>query len=143
MSLVELVVVITLMGVFAAAAMTRFSRGTLGDAGARSESRILANALLHAQQAAIRTGRPHGIVFAGAKATRWETVERTLGGRSVMVDSHDIANEVDVTVSRREIWFDFEGHGSEALRVNIRGPHREFQLEVVPLSRAIRTWEVR
>ena len=49
LSLIELLVVVTLLGVFATAALMRFGRDTFGDTGARSEARLLSLAMLHAR----------------------------------------------------------------------------------------------
>ncbi len=144
LSLIELLGVVTLLGVFATAALMRFGRDTFGDTGARSEARLLSLAMLHAQRAAIRTGDPHGVVMQGpaAAATSWAIIGRRQDGSRVTVEGpHPVAERVRVSASASEIWFDFEGVGSQPFAAQLRGPNRSFAVQVEPLTRMIRTQE--
>lgn len=142
MTLIELIVVISLMGIFATAAMARFGRSTIGDTGARSEASVLANAITNAQNAAIRTGDSHGILLSKADGDRWVTVRRRSSGHQETVDEHQIQDDVVVDASRTEIWFDFEGHGTAYFDAGFRGPNRQYKVEVLPLSQAVRVTEL-
>ncbi|QDT11429.1 prepilin-type N-terminal cleavage/methylation domain-containing protein [Planctomycetes bacterium K23_9] len=145
LSLLELLVVVTLMSIFASAAFMRFGRDVFGDTGARSESRTMSLALLQAQRAAIRSGDDHGLLTDGpaSKITSWTVVQRRQDNSTVVIDGpHVIPDELSVSVSHNEMWFDFEGNGSQMFDVKLSGPHRKFQLRVEALTRMIRTFEV-
>ncbi|QEF98746.1 hypothetical protein Mal15_28010 [Stieleria maiorica] len=144
LSLIELLVVVTLLGVFATAALMRFGRDTFGDTGARSQARLLSLAMLHAQRAAIRTGDSHGVVMQGpaAAATSWTVVRRRQDGSKVTVEGpHAVAERVRVSANASEMWFDFEGIGSQPFAAQLRGPNRSYTVHVEPWTRMIRTQE--
>ncbi|WP_149496895.1 type II secretion system protein [Roseiconus lacunae] len=142
MSLIELIVVLSLLGVFATAAMARFGRNTLGDTGARSEATVFANTLSYAQAAAIRTGRRHGVVLTGDDDRQLLTVRESFGGGQQTLDEHVISTDVAVKASHDRIWFNFEGHGTSPISVTFSGKHRRFQVTAVPLSQSVRVSEL-
>ena len=145
LSLIELLVVVTLLGIFAGAAMTRSGRDVFADTGSRAESRLMSIAMLHAQRAAIRTGDPHGIVFQGpaSSVVSWSIFQKRDDNSKVIVEGpHMIYENVDVSVSAAEMWFDFEGNGSQSFLVHLRGPNRAYQIQVEPLTRMIKTQDV-
>ncbi len=145
LSLVELLVVVTMLGLFASAAMMRFGRDTFADSGARSESRLLSLTLLHAQRSAIRTGEMHGVVFQGGAASsmRWQVMKRDArGGLTAVDEEHDVAQGVSLTTDRHEIWFDFEGIGIVPFNARLAGVNRTYDVRVEPLTRMITTEEV-
>ncbi|MGB7345747.1 MAG: prepilin-type N-terminal cleavage/methylation domain-containing protein [Pirellulaceae bacterium] len=145
LSLLELLVVVTLMGVFASTAFMRFGRDIFGDSGARSVTRTVSLGLLQAQRAAIRTGDRHALIFQGplANAISWTIIQETAGGSQVVISGpHTVADEVTMSCNQNEMWFDFEGAGSQMFAADISGPNRSYELRVEPLTRMIRTREV-
>ncbi|MCA9136315.1 MAG: hypothetical protein KDB00_06145, partial [Planctomycetales bacterium] len=96
------------------------------------------------QRTAIRTGDPCGIVIQGTttRATGWSIVRKVPGSSQVVVESHLFASDVIVSATGNEMWFDFEGTGSELFQVRLEGTNRAYQIEVVPLSQMIHTEEV-
>lgn len=144
-SLLELLVVVTLVGIFSSAVLMRFGREVFHVTEARSQARIISLALLQAQRAAIRTGDPHGVLIGGSlsKAESWSVVQKLPDGSSSVVDGpYVIAPALSVSASHGEMWFDFEGVGSQMFRVQLVGASRSYEIAVEPLTRMIRTHEV-
>ena len=144
-SLLELLVVITLLGIFSAAAATRFGRDTLGDAGVRGGARKMSLAILEAQRGAIRTGDQHAIQLNGptSNATSFSVIQIMGDGSRVVVDGpHEIPSDYQVSANASEAQFNFEGNGVSAFIVNFNGPHRTWQITVQPLTRMIDCREV-
>ncbi|MEO1526860.1 MAG: GspH/FimT family pseudopilin [Planctomycetota bacterium] len=146
LSLLELLVVVTLLGVFSSVVLIRYGRDIFGDVGAKAETQILAQGILHAQRAAIRTGDKHGVIILGStgSVTGWNVVRRFPDGTDVLVDGpHQIAEDVSVTTNSNEMWFDFEGAGTNLFTARLTGPNRVFQLEIEPFSRMIQKRDTR
>lgn len=144
-SLLELIAVVTLMGVLGTAILTRLSRDILGDSGARSEARKLSLGMLEAQRAAIRTGNSHGVAFNGttANATSWSIIQvDSLGTETLVEGPNSLPTDLAVSVSQARIMFDFEGNGSTAFDARLAGPHRVWQLRVAPLTQMIDSREI-
>ena len=145
MSLLELLAVIPLMGIFSAAAVTRFGRDIFGDTGVKSEARKISLGMLSAQRGAIRTGDRHGVVFDGSlsQATQWTVVRELSGGAREIVDGpHTIADDFSVSVDSDEIMFDFEGNGTSTFQCDLQGPHRSWRITILPLTRMIDSFEI-
>ena len=123
----------------------RFGRDIFGDTGARSQARIVSLAMLQAQRAAIRTGDRHGLILQGpsSDATGWMIVQQRQDSSTLIVDGpHEYPEELTVSANRNDMWFDFEGNGSQLFEVTFTGPHRTFQLTAEPLTRMIHSEEV-
>ena len=145
-SLLELLVVITLLGIFSAAAATRFGRDILGDAGVRGGARKMSLAILEAQRGAIRTGDRHAVQFSGpmSNVTSYSVVHITSDGSRIVVDGpHEIPSDYQVSVSAPEASFNFEGNGLSTFTGNFAGPHRTWRISVEPLTRMIDSREVK
>jgi len=145
MSLLELLAVITLMGIFAASVGIRYGRDILGDTGVRSKARELTIGLNAAQRAAIRSGLPHGIRFDGSagNVSSWSVVRFDSGGGTTLVDGpYPMNSDLELAVDRSEIVFDFEGNGTGELNAQFSGPNRKWMVSVMPLTRMIDSREV-
>ncbi|MEL6108653.1 MAG: prepilin-type N-terminal cleavage/methylation domain-containing protein [Planctomycetota bacterium] len=145
LSLLELLVVVTLIGVLSSVVLIRYGRDIFGDAGAKSETQILSQGIRHAQRAAIRTGDRHGLIVQGtaSDATGWSIVRELSDGSRTLIDGpHLLTEEVTVSASTNEMWFDFEGSGSSFFSARLSGPNRVFEVKVEPFSRMIKSIEV-
>lgn len=146
MSLMELLAVVTLMGVLASTVAMRYGREILGDTGVRSKAGELAIGLNHAQRAAIRTGIPHGVAFSGSlsQVQSWSVVRFDLDGTQSVVDGpFPMAQDYVLSVDAKEILFDFEGNGTSQINAQFTGPHRRWSVSVMPLTRMIHSQEVK
>lgn len=145
MSLLELLAVITLMGIFAATVGMRYGRDILGDTGVRSKARELTIGLNAAQRAAIRTGLSHGIRFDGSSndVTSWTVIRLDSdGGTSVVDGPYPMEADYELAVDRTEIVFDFQGNGTGEFNAQFTGPNRKWMVSVMPLTRMIDSREV-
>ena len=124
----------------------RFGRDIFGDTGARSVARVLSLSMLHAQRAAIRTGDFHAVRLqaANGKVANWVVIQKAANGSEQIIDGpFTIAQNITVKANADEIWFDFEGNGNDRFSATILGPNRTYALSVEPLTRMIRTQEIR
>lgn len=144
-TLLELIAVVTLLGLFSSAAFMRIGRDIFGDTGARSQARIVSLAMLQAQRAAIRTGDSHGLILNGSTSSvsSWTIVQQLQDSSTSIVDGpHAFPEELTVSANRSDMWFDFEGNGNQRFELTFFGPNRSYQLTVQPMTRMIRSEEV-
>jgi len=142
----ELLAVITLMGVLASSVAMRYGREIFGDTGVRSKAGELSIGLNHAQRAAIRSGIPHGVAFAGSlgKVQSWSIVRLDHDGSETVVDGpYVMAEDYTLSVDSNEIVFDFEGNGTSQISAMFSGPNRRWSVSVMPLTRMIHSQEVK
>ncbi|MBM3999566.1 MAG: prepilin-type N-terminal cleavage/methylation domain-containing protein [Planctomycetes bacterium] len=142
-SLLELLVVVTLMGIFASVAAARFGPTLFGDFGSRSDARRVSLDLLRAQRAAIMTGDNHFLEFTtqGGKTTGYQ-IRRVVESGSEPADAfREFTKEVAVTVSHPRAEFNFEGQALAAYQVRLAGKNRSWSVTVVPVNGAVRVVE--
>jgi type II secretory pathway pseudopilin PulG len=138
-TLLELLVVVVLMGIFAALAGMRFGRTIFGEYGARGFSRELSLAMLSCQRAAISSGDDHFLEFlsSGGKITQYR-IMRDVSGTPTLVDGpKGISSDVTVTSSHSTLRFDFQGSAQAAYSVTITGTNRTWRIDVVPITGAV------
>lgn len=141
-TLLELLAVVTLIGIFATVAIARYGRSIFGNFGSESDSRRVALAMYAAKRAAISTGLNHGVQFGSGTngATTFSIVRiASDGGLTTIEGPHTIPREVSVTPNANLMVFTFEGQASAAYTVDLAGSHRRFQVSVVPITGAIST----
>lgn len=145
MSLLELLAVVTLMGIFSAAVVTRFGRDIFGDVGVRGEARKISLGLLQAQRRAIRTGDPHGLQVYGSQSniSSWSVI-RVLdnGSREIVEGPIAVPSDLTIATDRSEILFDFEGNGTNSFTADLSGPNRTWKIDVTQLTGLIDCHEV-
>lgn len=152
-TLLELLVVVTLLGIFASVVMARVGKSLLANRGAQADVRRLALDLLQMQRRTITTGRFHGIVFTtGAGGiSGYRVVENLVavpGGYDTDGSTTDVDNprtfteDVDVSVSHTEMGFNFEGQAGAAYQVSLQGPDRGWQITVIPITGAVSVTEI-
>jgi type II secretory pathway pseudopilin PulG len=145
-SLLELLAVIALLGIFATAVMSRYGRDLLGNTGIRSKASELSLSLLQAQRTAIKTGIPHGVLFRGStsKVESWSVMRFENDGSQYLVDEvAPLTDDLQLSVSSDRIVFDFEGNGTSELQAKLTGPDRSWQVSVLPLTRMIDSHELK
>ncbi|GAB5405531.1 MAG: hypothetical protein Aurels2KO_37620 [Aureliella sp.] len=145
LSLLELLAVVALMGVFTAAVASRFGRDILGDVGVRGEARKLSLGMLEAKRSAVRTGDQHGIQLYGSTGdvSSWAVIRvNDDGSRSVVDGPFAVEKDFVVKADRSEFLFDFEGHATSAFNAKLVGPHRQWAIQIFPLTGMIDCQEV-
>lgn len=147
-SLLELLAVVTLMGILSSVVMARYGRDVFGNVGARAAAQELTGQLQIAQQLAIKTGINHSVEFAGTSSGGFGTatiVSWAGNGKSgtPVSDPYAFPSDVTVTSSSTGIQFNFEGQATAASTVTCSGKDRKWQVSVVPISGAITSAEVK
>ncbi len=140
----ELVAVVTLLGILAGIAMFRLGTAGIGDFGAQGVARRIAIDMRLARRAAISTGDNHYLSFTvnGGNATDYRMYRKASGGDVTADAVRSLPEDVSVTVSATTVEFDFEGQALAAYQVTLTGPNRTFQLNVVPVTGVVRISEL-
>ncbi|GIW90866.1 MAG: hypothetical protein KatS3mg109_1298 [Pirellulaceae bacterium] len=138
-TLLELLVVVTLIGIFAAVAAARYGRSFFGDFGAQGAARRLALELSRAQRLAITTGDNHFVELRQSDGRAgYRLMRRSPSGTAPVDNPHWFDKEVTVRSSDTELEFTFEGEALGAYRVQLSGANRQFRVLVTPVSGAVR-----
>ena len=143
MSLIELVAVVTLMGIFASVAIARLGPTVFGEIGAGADARKVALALLQAKRRAIVNGQTHAVIFQGSGASTSFTVAAVDGsGTATTVDGPFVlTRNVSSSVSAATMLFNFEGQALGPYTITLNGSHRSWQISVIPINGSVSTVE--
>ncbi len=143
MSLLELTVVVSILGLLSVAAISRYGSSTLATGGAEGFARRLSLSLVHARRSTISTGDNHYLQLAtsGSQVTSFSLFQRA-GGGDVQVDqTYTVPVDVTVTSAATTLEFDFEGSALAGYSISIAGPTRSWNVSVVALTGAVRVTE--
>ena len=139
-SLLELLVVVSLMGVLSSTVVMRYGRDIFGDFGARNDAHQLWLDLQLARRMAIRTGQVHSVVCDGPASGPW-TGTKIVQGNSpngpAVGESRRFPPEIHVSGTAAVIQFNFEGQAAQSHSIRLDGPNRSWSIQIVPLSGAI------
>jgi type II secretory pathway pseudopilin PulG len=143
-TLLELLVVVTLIGIFASVVAMRYGRTLFSEFSANSVARQLSLDLLTCQRAAITTGDDHFLSFtvSGGNATSYSLVRDTAGGDVLVDGPKSFSDDITVTVSHAEMRFDFEGSAAANYSLLLTGENRRWQISVVPITGAVSVAEI-
>ncbi len=142
-SLLELIMVITLMGILAAIGTARFGRSVYGNFGAQGEARTLSLAMLQAKRAAIRTGDNHRILLDSTTSATSYSVQRQVSGAWTTLEGPIALSEyVTISSNRAGLEFNFEGEAMFAYEVKCTGGGRDWQLDVVPITGTVTVTDI-
>ena len=145
MSLLELMAVVTLMGIFAAIAIARLGPSVFGDIGSQTDARRVGLALLEAKRRAITAGNNHGVNFqndTSGKLTFAVVSIDSSGGTSVVDGPFSFSQNVTVTPSHPTMTFTFEGQAVAPYTVSMVGPNKSWRVSVVPVSGSLSTVQI-
>lgn len=144
-TLLELLVVVTLMGTLSTVVVTRYGRDIFGDLGARSEAHRLWMDLQRAKSVAIRNGSTVSVIFEDGPSGQlngYRLAEGPTGRQTLIDEPTQFSPNINVTSTSSTIQFTFEGHASAACVVNLKGPNRSWGLNVVPLTGSVKISEI-
>ncbi|MCH8922967.1 MAG: type II secretion system protein [Planctomycetes bacterium] len=142
-TLLELIAVVTILGVFAAVAMSRWSPETLSSFQSRADARRLALDLLQAQRRTISTGDNHYVqLIGGGPYTAYEIYRKTGSGDVLVEPSKSFPAGVTVTSSHPQLEFDFEGSAAAAYQVTLTAANYTWRVSVVPSTGAVKVEDV-
>lgn len=144
-SLLELIMVITVMGIVAAIGAARFGRSAFANFGSQGEARTVALAMQRAKRDAIKTGDNHFILFDAASpnaATQYSVLRRGGAGNTVVEGPTVLSTDVQVIPSTTEMDFNFEGEAAGPYTVSLNGNGRDWLISVIPVTGAVAVAEV-
>ncbi len=139
MSLLELTVVVSILGLLTTAAITRFGHSTLKTGGAEGFARNISLALIHARRATISTGDNHylQLYFSGSHVSSYALFRRVSSG-DVQVDVvREVPNDVIVTCASAQLEFDFDGSALAGYSLSVTGEQRSWNISLVLLTGAV------
>lgn len=138
-SLLELIAVVTLLGIVASISIASYRRGTLGNAYAKTDATRVATDARLARQKAISTGDNHFLQFNGSGAGISYQVFRRYANGSVEAAAapYTFNSAVTVTVSPSNPEFTFEGEGLAGYTIVIRGPDRTNTISINQVTGAV------
>lgn len=148
-TLLELLVVVTLVGILSSAVVGRYGRAVFGDFGARSEAHQLWLDMQLARREAIRTGTPHTVLLEGPASGPWTgyrivvgTTARARSGRGTTLGEPRVfPQEMSATGDSPTVEFNFEGQADRAVTLQLSGPHRGWRVQVTPLIGSVTVTE--
>jgi hypothetical protein len=143
LSLLELLLVATLLALAAAIVVARNGRTLLGNYGAGGDARRVALTLQQARRAAITSGTTHGVVFNSSGGALVSTsVVRVSGGNTVIDGPYVFPPGLTVTTSHAQMDFNFSGATAAAYWVQLNGSNRQWRIDVVPVTGAINVSQI-
>ena len=139
-SLLELLAVITLLGILAGVGITRMNRGTLLDVGAQGDARRVALDLLQARRRAISTGDNHYVLFTmnGGSATGFTVYRRASGGDVAVESPRTVSDDVTITPNTSVAEFAFDGTSLASYTITVAGEAKSWTVQVIPATGSIR-----
>lgn len=143
-TLLELLVVVSLMGILSTVVVSRYGRQLFGDFGARGDAHKLWMDLQLTRRLSIRTGRNHQLQFDGS-AGRWtgyRIVEVNGVAARSELPARTFTPDIHVTCPARAVEFTFEGSSTASTVVQLKGPNRQWRVETGALSGLVTVTEI-
>jgi type II secretory pathway pseudopilin PulG len=143
--LLEAILVLTLIGIFAAIALVRLAPSTAADLGAQSAARRLALDMLQAQRRAILTGQNHFLqtTSQSGQIVGYTLYQRLGGGSTTAVDAYRaFPTSVSVAVTPSDPEYTFDGSALAAYQVTLTASDQTWQVTVVPTTGAVRVTQL-
>lgn len=141
----ELLAVVTLIGIIAAVAAARVGRSIFAEIGSGAVAQELSLDLLTCQRCAIATGDDHFLRFttSGGQAVSYRMMRTTLSGDVPVDELKAIADDVTVTITAptNDMTFRFEGQADSAYQIDAVGNRRSYRVTVIPVNGAIQVVE--
>lgn len=139
-SLIEMLIVVTLMGILSSVIVSRYGRTVLGDISSQGDAHRLWLDLQYARRAAIKNGQSCCVVFTGGTSpTGYQlmlgTSAEVASGLGTTVDvPRQLSSDITVSASTAVFEFDFEGHAAGSYTLLLTAPDQRWQVQVVSLT---------
>ena len=132
-SLLELMSVVAILGLLAAAGTVRLTPGIQGNISAGSDAFRVLFAMRQTRAAAISTGDLHVVrLLQSGGAINAYQIERSSGGTPVVVEGpFPFSSHVTVTATGGNPTFNFLGEATVAPVLTFQGPHRAERITVI------------
>lgn len=140
-SLVELVAVVAIVGMLAAAGISRFGYSTVDNLSGEGFARKLALDLVQARRRTIATGDNHYLQLfpSAANFTSYVMYRRASGGDVVVEQSRSRPHGVTASSSHAMLEFDFDGAALATYSVSVVGPNRTWTVSTVMATGTVQT----
>jgi prepilin-type N-terminal cleavage/methylation domain-containing protein len=140
-SLVELTSVVVIVGLLAAAGLTKWGSGTVQNLTGEGFARKLALDLLQARRRTIATGDNHYLLLtpSTSNVTSYAVYRRAAGGDVAVEAARTIPSGVTATASHTTLEFDFDGAALAGYTVAVAGPNRTWTISTVMATGAVQT----
>jgi prepilin-type N-terminal cleavage/methylation domain-containing protein len=140
-SLVELVAVLAIVGMLAAAGIMRFGYSTVDNLSGEGFARKLALDLVQARRRTIATGDNHYLQLSPSAAnfTSYVMYRRASGGDVVVEQSRVRPSGVSASSSHATLEFDFDGAALASYSASVGGPNRTWTVSTVMATGAVQT----
>jgi prepilin-type N-terminal cleavage/methylation domain-containing protein len=144
MTLMELLAVVTLLGIFTAVAASRMDPSSLMNFSAEADARRLALDLLQARRRAVSTGDNHYLAFtqSGGTISGYNIYRANSSGPDTAVElESSFAANLNVTSTHTSPEFTFDGSALANYQITVAGPNRTWTIDVIPLTGLVRMAE--
>ena len=140
-SLIELTAVLVIVGLLAAAGLTRWGWNTMQNLSGEGFARRLALDLVQARRRTIATGDNHYLQLSpsAANVTSYTMYRRATGGDTVVEQTRTIPSGVTASSSHATLEFDFDGTSLASYSVAVVGPDRTWTITTVMATGAVQT----
>ena len=132
-SLLEVIAVVTLIGIVSLAAISRFGNSALENLSAEGYARLLQRDLLQARQRTAATGDNHylSLTTSGSDVTTYTMWRRASGGDVAVDQPRATPTGLTVSTSHTTLEFDFDGSSLGSYVVTAAGPDRSWQVTTI------------
>jgi Tfp pilus assembly protein FimT len=138
-SLLELLAVVTFMGILAGVVIARNGRSLLGNFSSGGDSRRISLAMLEAKRRAITTGLEHAVEFSGSGADlQFSVISIDSFGSTTVVDGPmSMQDDLTVAMSHARMSFNFEGQAGGSYWITLTGPRKIGRIDVIPITGSV------
>jgi len=139
-TLLELLVVVSLMGILSTVVVGRYGRAIIGDLSSQGDAHRLWLDIQYARRLAIKNGQSCCLVFGGGvtptgyRLLLGSAIEVAAGKAALVEQARTFGADMTVTPTASILEFDFEGHAAGNYSVLLTAPDQRWQVSVVPLS---------
>ncbi|MEQ8211069.1 MAG: hypothetical protein RH917_14680 [Lacipirellulaceae bacterium] len=135
-SFLEVIAVVTLIGIVSLAAISRFGHSSLENLSAEGYARLLQRDLMQARQRTVATGDNHylSLTTIGGEVTTYTMWRRASGGDVAVDQARTTPTGLTVTASHTTLEFDFDGSALASYVVTAAGPDRSWQVSAIPAT---------
>jgi prepilin-type N-terminal cleavage/methylation domain-containing protein len=140
-SLLEMVSVLAIVGLLAAAGLTRFGTSTVQNLSGEGFARKLALDLTQVRRRTIATGDNHYLLLtpSASSVTSYQMYRRAAGGDVVADQTQTVPTGVTCSASHTTLEFDFGGASLSGYAVSVVSPHRTWSVTTVMSTGAVQT----
>jgi prepilin-type N-terminal cleavage/methylation domain-containing protein len=142
-SLLELLAVVTFMGILASVVIARNGRSLLSNFSSGGDCRRISLAMLSAKRRAITTGLEHAVRFTGSgNDMTFSVVSIDSFGSATVVDGPmSLQDDLTIATSHSQMSFNFEGQAGGAYWVTLTGPRKIGRIDVIPITGTVQCSE--